>query len=292
MRIIIFSKNRAAQAELLLRSLKEMVIGWENFLVTIFYNYDAEIYEQGYAVLKKIHPEFHYHKEDPARSLNSQLNELITLKEKEFFSFFVDDMVVVRPFSKKDGQFKLLAQRSDILALSLRLNKNINYCQPRGWKGHPLKIDQSGVYSLKRSKFQHFLERNILSRALRKIGFGVFVPVWGDWSIKMSMDGNVFRFNEFKEYFKKLPECSYVPALEPLMGRTPMDGDNMIIYPESRIMNIASNKIGRINMHYKSAEEDPAFINNKFLSGGRLSYEHLKNINNRSCHICQELIWK
>ena len=48
MRIIVLSKNRAAQAELLLRSIKEQVVGYEKLFITVFYNFDNEKYKQGY----------------------------------------------------------------------------------------------------------------------------------------------------------------------------------------------------------------------------------------------------
>lgn len=292
MRIIIFSKNRAAQAELLLRSVKEQVCDWENFFITLLYHFDDKEYARGYSLLKEIHPEFHYCQQEPKKSLKKQLRELISMERKDFFSFFVDDLVVIRPFSKEDKQFKILKERKDIMFLSLRLNPNINYSQPLSMKIYAPKLGSNGVFCVKKTKLGYFLERNIISRLFRKMGFRIFMPLRGDWGCKMSIDGNVYRHEEFREYFNSLPEFSYVPDIEEVMMKHPLSGRKVIIYPESRIVNIASNKVDKISLYYPSAEEDPLAINERFLNNGRLSYDHLKSLNNTSCHIKTKLIWQ
>ena len=292
MRIIIFTKSRAAQVELLLRSIKEQVCGWKDSLITVFHDFDDREYGRGYSLLKEIHPEFHYYERDHKKSLKEQLRELISMEKKDFFSFFVDDLVVIRPFSKEDKQFKILKERKDIMFLSSRLNPNINYSQPLSMKVYAPNLDSDMVFCVKKTNFGYFLERNIISRLLRKNGFRIFMPLRGDWGCQMSIDGNIYRYEEFREYFNSLPEFSYVPDLEEIMMKHPLSGSKVIIYPESRIVNIASNKVDKIFLYYPSAGEDPLAINERFLNNGRLSYDHLKSLNNTSCHIETKLTWQ
>ncbi len=290
MRVIIFSKNRAAQAELLLRSIKELVVDWRDWFITVFYHGDNDAFEDSYKILKSIHPEFHYHHEDDEKSLKEQICNLISMEKKTFFSFFVDDLVVIRPFSIHDRQFNLLKENrtGEVLALSLRLNPHISYCQPLNLQTHPCRIKNDGTFEYKKGAFEYYLEQNVCSRLLRKFGLKVFMPIAGDWATQMNLDGNVFRFADFKEYFSTLDEFRSVVQIEPLMLSKPLPGKTIVIYPKSRVINIASNRV-RGGDSFPCREENPMTINDKFLNGGRLTYEHLRNIDNHCCHIAATL---
>ena len=292
MRVIILSKNRAAQADLLLRSIKEQVRGWEDFFITIFYDYDGGRYDQGYALLKSIHPEFHYYRKAPGQEvINGQFNDLIAMKKMDFFAFFADDLVVIRPFSKSNRPFQILQHRKDVMALALRLNPNINYCQPMGMKTFPPRLDADGVFTWRKTNFGYFLEKNIISRSLQNKGLKVFMPILGDWYYQMILDGNVYRYDEFKDYFATLPEMKYVPDIERVMLARPLPARKAVIYPESRVISIASNKVDKKYFTNPHMEEDPAIINEHFLNGESLSYDHLKNINHTACHLKIPLHW-
>ncbi len=104
------------------------------------------------------------------------------------------------------------------------------------------------------------------------------------------MDGTVYRYGQFVEYFKKLPPVSFVTQLEETMLRNPLPGDRCVCYPEGRIVNIAMNRVD-IHSQYPHGEGSAQDLNERFLSGGRLSYAHLKGRNHNSCHLVANPEW-
>lgn len=280
MRIIVLSKNRAAQCELLLRSIKEQMPDWHNLFISVLYNADSNEFFQGYSLLKKIHPEFHYQREDNTISVNRQIASLLDIEPRRYFSFFVDDLVVIRPFSTADPQFRMLSEnrRGDTLALSLRLNPRVTYSQPTGRHTPPPKIDHDGTY-----RYRHHI-KDFLFSLMEKTGFNMCPSGAGVWKYQMILDGNVYRFDEFKAYFSRLPEIPSAPRIEETMLRQPMAGKRIIIYPESHIINIASNRI-RTDEFFPCGDDNPSTLNDRFLSGEMLDYDHLQEIANTSCHL-------
>jgi hypothetical protein len=127
MNIIIFSKNRAAQLDLLLQGL--------TLPATILYTYDPE-FEAGYKKLIKMYPEFDFVKE-----INFK-GQLIKLIKDEHILFLVDDDFVVEPFNVNCKEFKQLKKNKLILCLSLRLAPTFNEVPPFfpdntwRWKNH------------------------------------------------------------------------------------------------------------------------------------------------------------
>jgi hypothetical protein len=117
MKILVFSKNRACQLELLLRSL--------NRNVTILFTCDKE-YESGYNKVISMYPnmEFIYQhdfKKDVIRNLSKHI------------MFLCDDDVMVNPFDDSK-EFSIFEENDDILSLSLRLAPYYNTGNPINFK--------------------------------------------------------------------------------------------------------------------------------------------------------------
>ena len=94
--IIVFSKNRACQLELLLRSLKIFLKNWQSYSVYIIYSYSNSEYEQGYEIVKKQFPLFNYLPESKEQ-LGGKLFKNIVLEclrnNQPYTMFLVDDLV-------------------------------------------------------------------------------------------------------------------------------------------------------------------------------------------------------
>lgn len=122
---IIFSRNRACQLELLLRSLDN------NLPVTVLYFYDPE-FKAGYKKLVKIYPKVNFFLRS---DFKTDLLKLIK-KGTEYIMFLVDDDIMINPFSEDCPEFKEFKKNLDILSLSLRLAANCSYNHLPSLKGN------------------------------------------------------------------------------------------------------------------------------------------------------------
>lgn len=103
---IIFSKNRACQLELLLRSL--------NMPATVLYTYDPE-FKLGYEKLIGMYPSVKFIRQN-------NLKEQIIENLGEYTMFEVDDVVMIEPFTEDCPEFAEFKRNPEILCLSLRMS--------------------------------------------------------------------------------------------------------------------------------------------------------------------------
>ena len=260
---------------MLLRSIKAQVTRSEALSISVVYHYDNTEFHQGYLKIQAKHPDIHYHLQQGS-SLKNQLLELIDRETKQFFSFFVDDLVVIRPFSITDHEFSVLATRSDIAALSLRLNPAVDFSQPLNRQIRPPKLssDNTWVWNVRASRLSRLWKR----------------PVLGDWSLALNLDGNVYRYDDIKAYFRTLPEIPHVTALEGIMSTRPLPGKRILCYSHSRIINLAMNRVDTHSV-FPCGEESAVEFNERFLKGEVLSFEHFRSLAHRACHIVTKPEW-
>lgn len=249
MNITIFSKDRAAQLELLLRSMKKYFKEWNNYSINVLYTHSDESYKKGYDLTFKKHPEFNYIKES---SFKNDLLKSID-PNKQFTTFFVDDNIFKEPFSINDDEFKIFNDSDEILCLSLRLHPNLTYCYP------------ARVVMTKPGE-------NIFDWRGKK----------GDFGYPMSLDGHIFRT---KDIISKLKEINYrnPNSLESGLASNPIHKPLMIMYDKSIIINNPVNKVQNFNQNVHgniSADH----INKQYLNGRIISLKNIEGINNISCH--------
>lgn len=135
---IVFSKNRACQLELLLRSLGDLP-------ASVLYTYDSG-FEAGYKKVINMYPSINFIKQ---YDFKSQLINFV--KNSKYVYFPTDDIVFIDYFSENSKEFREFIKSSDIISLSLGLSPNIagkkwrwqdfkgNY-KLRMW-GYPVSID-------------------------------------------------------------------------------------------------------------------------------------------------------
>jgi hypothetical protein len=268
---------------LLVRSLKEQVTDPNDDLsLAVLYAAEGSEHEGGYDLVRKLHPDVHLQLQSNHQPLKKQIQDLANAEQREFFTFFVDDIVVVRPFGWFDREFDLLRRRRDIASLSLRLNPEVDYCQPLNLAAPAPALDADRTWNWVAPRSR--LRRGLLQLAGRRYARG-------DWAGSMFMDGYVFRHAQFIPYFAALPDIPYVTNLESIMLRQPLPGTRVVCYSKSRIVNVVLN---RVDTHsgYPHAGGSVDELNSRFLAGHRLAYDHLKSIQNTSCHLVIEPSWQ
>ena len=132
---IVFSKNRACQLELLLRSL--------SVPVTVLYTFDSE-YKDGYEKVMSIYPSVQFIKQIDFRR---QLIELIG--NSKYCMFFVDDDVMINSFNEYCPEFEEFMNDSNILSLSLYLcrqykHRGLPVLDGNKWEWKPFSKGLSG----------------------------------------------------------------------------------------------------------------------------------------------------
>jgi hypothetical protein len=268
MNIIVFSKDRAMQLELFLRSFNKYVTNYVNYKINILYTFSNENFKLGYDKLMK---KYNYLSSESNLSVNwvketdfkSNLISLIDMNNN-YIVFFVDDIVFKNPIDFYDEQMTIFENDPDILCRSLRLQPNFKYS-----------------YASKEIMTNpEFLEHNIYN----------WKDESGDYGYPMSVDGHIYRTKDIIPYILKLPYKN-PNSFEGQMAIYPMLKPKMIIYDKSIIINNPCNKVQTNNPNFHgniSAE----FLNNKYLDGYIISLENFDGIETETCHQEINLIFK
>jgi len=278
--VVIFSKDRPAQLDMLLRSWSAHAVEWRDFAVSVLYKTSAPEFDRGYDIVRRDFPTVFFQPEDDGRSFKAQVLALVEREERELFHFLADELVFIRPYSVHDEPFAQLRRRPDIAAVSRRMSPRIDFAQPislrtpppphRGnrwkWQPRPLWIEriarQFGIHSAR-----------------------------GDWALQLNVDGNTFRYRQFVDHFRALPEIGGLNKLETVFVHHPLpNAPYLVSYPESRLINLALNRVDP-HSSYPFAGFSAAEFNQRFLAGERLSYAPLVGLQHNACHIIVEPAW-
>lgn len=277
--VVIFSKDRPAQLDLLLRSWSEQAPEWPRFAVSVLYKSTAPEYDRGYDIVRRTFPMVFFQPEDHARTFKGHVLALIEREERELFHFLADELVFIRGYSTEDEPFQKLRRRPDIAAVSLRISPRVDFAQPIDLKTPPPPLHDY-VWTWRSRPL--WLER--IARV-----FGVH-SARGDWRLQINVDGNVMRYPQIRAHFRTLPEIRGLNHLETVFVENPLPQPYLVCYPESRLVNLALNRVDP-HSNYPYAGHTAADFNRRFLAGERLSYRSLVGLNHNACHIIVEPEW-
>jgi FkbM family methyltransferase len=261
--LVIFSKDRACQLELLLRSLKRFVAGWEELNVSVIHTWSEDAFGAGYAIAREAHPEIEWVSERDSAAGFRALT-LGQLGRSEYTAFLVDDNVFKAPFSLDAPQLRALAQDPELLCLSWRMAPRMNYC-----------------YALD---------------TLTTIPAFTDGTVWrwpeaqGDWGYPMSVDGHVFRTAQLLPLIGRLPFHN-PNSFEAALAANPLPLPKAICLPDAPIVNLPVNRVQdtALNRHGDVAA---AWLNERFLAGDRLAVETVIGVANPGPHHEVSLRWE
>lgn len=251
--IVVFSKDRAMQLDLFIRSFSKMVTNPQLYEINVLYTYTNDKFRDGYdRLIEKKYPQVIFKKEI---DFKSSLLELINL-QFPYTVFFTDDDVFKMPFDFYDSQMDVFNRDGDILCRSLRLHKNLNYC-------YPAKIP---------IKPPLFLEDNTFE----------WRGQLGDYGYPMSVDGHIYRTKDIMPFLTNL-EYNNPNLLEGRMVGAHISATKMMCYDKSIIVNNPINKVQTVNnnIHGNIGAD---FLNDKFLGGEIISLDNFIGIENTSCH--------
>lgn len=277
--VVIFSKDRPAQLDLLLRSWSEQAPEWPQFAVSVLYKSTGSEFDRGYDIVRRTFPSVFFQPEDASRSFKGHVLALIEREERELFHFLADELVFIRAYRTTDEPFQLLRRRPDIAAVALRMSPRIDFAQPIGLATPPPPL-RDNVWSVEQRP-------RWLERITRLVGVH---SARGDWRLQINVDGNVLRYPQLRSHFRTLPEIRNLNHLETVFLENPLPQPHLVCYPQSRLINLALN---RVDPHstYPFGGHTAADFNERFLAGERLSYTKLVGLEHNACHIIVEPEW-
>jgi hypothetical protein len=256
---IIFSKNRAMQCDLLLRSINICTNEYMN--IHILYTCDNDRHWQSYEKLKSEHPEAKFHIE---KSFNNDLLWLI--KGYKYVVFMVDDNVCTKDFNINEITL-LLESNPKSIGFSLRLGINCTEC-------YSLNRKQEKPPSIK-------IKDNILMFS--------WVKGESDWGYPLEISSTVLKVEDIINILIK-QECNNPNDLEWKMQaynywystRKPL----LMCYDESRCFSNVVNKVQNINNNRSGTNIEYSIdsLLTKYENGDRIRYYTFQNFINNACH--------
>lgn len=248
--VIIFSKNRACQLNLLLDSLNNNApLLFDK--IHVLYKAESD-YDLGYEKLKKRRTGINFHKETNFRH---DLFNLID-DEIEATTFMVDDAVVFKKIlNRKIDIIKPVIE--DFIIFSLRLGKNCNYSHPADLHYELGEHEVDGEYMT----FDYTMQQN------------------SDFGYPLSTDGHIFNTIIIKDLLNQID--FYNPnTLESFLQRFVVR--NLIpkivkCFTESKLVSIPVNLVNntfknRNGLEFGISEKE---LNDKYLGGEIIDLESL-----------------
>ncbi len=263
---VVFSRDRAAQLDLLLRSLEWNGAGRFD-PISVVWRATSDDYLRGYDAAAAEHPEAHFLRED---GLSYQVRSLVRSAGEGALSFFADDDVV---FRSVDGTPADFLEEEEVLCFSLRLGRNTTRC-------YPLRRDQ------------RFPDPAVVDA-------GRVLWRWkgadGDFGYPGSIDGHVFRAADVERLVGN-GNFSGPNWLEASLVReaSALERPLMACYEESRLVSIPANRVNETQAN-RFGERYPfptAELNERYLAGARLDLDAIDFATVDAAHVELPLVWR
>jgi len=262
--VIIFSKDRAAQLDLLLRSFKEYFKEYSLANISVIYSYSLPEFKSGYTKLESemenvlfVHDlKYGSFRETVLKSIDTTLPKTM---------FLVDDILFKDYFSIQDSEIQIL-DNEQIIATSLRLWKGIDHCYASNTPSPPPSFINKHVWNWTGSS--------------------------GDWGYPMSLDGNIFRTDFACKKFNQINFANPNQLEAALAAYVDRTKQYMSCYvQDSKLLNIPANIVQNVYKNRHGSLISAAELNDAYMQGKKLSYAHLKNYQNNTVHVEIALLW-
>lgn len=264
---IIFSKDRPAQLDLCLNSIKKNFPDSKHNIV--IYN-NSQDFADSYRTVQKEHSDVLFWPQGP--SLFKDTYAAIASAKYDHVCFFTDDDIC---FAEVPSiPYEAIFTESYVTCVSLRLGLNI--CQ-RSHEGD-VSSDKVG---------EHYINGDIISWPRTSYLYGSY------WSYSLSVDGHIFRKEDMTNmidelcYLESRYKWGHTPnVLESELQRFWTTSPNFMIAPKSSVVvNSPNNRVQESHPENRAGDShaaDSYFLLGKYLSGQRIKLEYL-NFDNIKC---------
>lgn len=264
---LIFSKDRPAQLDLCLNSIKKNFADSKHNIVI---HNNSENFVKAHKILQSEHEDVLFWPQ--GLSLFKDIYAAIASAKYEYICFFTDDNICfsgVPPIP-----YQVIFSEPYIACISLRLGLNI--CQ----RSHEGDISPDRIE-------EHYINGDFISWPRTSYLYGSY------WSYSLSVDGHIFRKNEILDmidelcYLESRYHWDQTPnALEGALQRFWTTSPNFMVAPKrSAMVNSPNNRVQESHPDNRAGDSyaaDSHFLLGKYLAGQRIKLEYL-NFDNIKC---------
>jgi hypothetical protein len=262
--IIVFSKDRACQLDLHLRSLAATFKEFQENEVSVVYDFSDLAFLEGYQkLMETVPPNVKFYTDTQFGSLKDTLMTLMR-PENRYTMYLCDDNIFTSEWSLQDKEIKIMETDSQVMSTSLRLWKGIDFCYAANQSSPPPPFVKDFCWDWRTTS--------------------------GDWGYPMSCDGNVYR-TEFMRQKTQAINFVYPNHFEAGMAST---ADHSIpltsCYLEGpKVYNIPANVVQHIYPNRHGNLKTANFLNEMWMRGKRLNLSKYLGQKFRTVHIELEL---
>lgn len=258
--VIVFSKNRACQAEALWRTFRCNIKA--SYKATVIYCATLE-FTGGYAQIAA--------EGVPLLEQKDFRNDVLAaVGDAPLTMFLVDDILFKAPVEIE--HVKKVLDAPGVLSFSLRLWKGVTSCYATGEATTPpdSKDSEDGHWEWRKQT--------------------------GDWGYPGSLDGDVYRTDFIKPILQALGQFDDPNDLEAKLSHRLMGWRNaphtMACFPEaSCLVNIPANRVQHRFDNRHAGLSTPAELEQKFLDGWRISERTVADLSASTVHVELPYIW-
>ena len=240
--IVVFSKDRACQLDLTLRSIiKYMKLP---FTLSTIYLSTSDEFNAGYEILKDLY-KFEFIKQS---NLKKDLLSVIDTDLKYYFGM-CDDTLLIRNL-EYDTIFETFENNQDIMTINLRLGKNVfhNYFEDTVKIQQP-KFNKDNTYDWRSINNPH-------------------------WNHPMTSYGHICRLDEIKSIVE-MSEFENVNVLENRIINLAKYKSLNICYDKHRTVELCANMVNTTHLTNICGNISIVDLNNRWLDGYRINLESL-----------------
>lgn len=256
---IIFSRDRACQLDLLLRSIRRFAPHISP--VYVLFRATSSDYSIGYRIVKHEHPWVSWRNE---KSFQEDARALLKRVTSELMMCMTDDSIILVSFDALEAA-KLMHRSKDFLCFSLRLGLNTGYC-------YPLKREQAVPYFMR--------ARDVLMWEWKRAD--------GDFSYPGSLDAHIFRTDEFRLLLNARNFSNPNQMEDALMkGCKKSFQPLMASFTKSKVVSLPVNRVNEThpNRFGQLGASEPQELNDRFVSGERLLLDNLTKRQVNAAHV-------
>ena len=209
-RFVVFSKDRPAQLDLLLRSIERFVPRAAH--TAVVYTAAEELHDRGYAEVRGAHPWAEWVDEREAGGFKAATLRLVA-EAGDRIGFLVDDIVFTHPLALDGAPLAALDADPEVLCCSLRLDPGKTYCYA---------LDQPMAPPPATTWHWEGME--------------------GDWGYPMSLDGHIFRTAQIAPLLERLTYRN-PNELEAALAEAPLALPKVTCFDVARIVNVPDNRV-------------------------------------------------
>lgn len=258
--ILIFSKDRACQLELCIRSIMDKLLIPKK--IHIQYTASNNIFGDGYIKLMNNAPDvtFLYEKD-----FKKDLIKNFGLLKNKYCMFMTDDDVFINnvTFEQLNKTICLMETNDKIHSLSLRMNPTIDYCYPA--------------------------KKTIDPPAFIYKGSDYLLWDWTQsdqfccWGYPMAVNAHIYDGYYIKELIAK-GDYNNVNSLESYLDCHRFDKSLLLSFPETKIFNVQNNFVQGINMDSNYKNYSVQFLNELYLQNYIINSSNIYGIQPKAVH--------